>query len=807
MAELPSGKVTLLFSDIEGSTKLLDELGPERYREVLAEHRRVLREAFERHGGYEVDYEGDAFFVAFADPQHAVGAAREAQAALSGGPVKTRMGVHTGQPLLDPPKYVGRDVHLAARVMSAGHGGQTLLSRATRDLVESVDLRDLGEHRLKDFAEPVWLFQLGEHQFPPLKTISNTNLPRPASSFVGRKAEVAALRSLLVGGARLVTLTGAGGSGKTRLAIEAAGELVHHFRNGVFWVGLATIRDEALVLPTVGRTIGAKDGLAEHISEKELLLLLDNLEQVVAVAPALASLVEACPNLKLLITSRELLRVRGEVEYGVLPLADPEAVELFCARAQLPTTAAVEELCQRLDNMPLALELAAARTKALTPEQILERLGDRLDLLKGGRDAEPRQATLRATIAWSHDLLMPAEQQLFRRLGVFTGGCTLDAATAVADADLDTLQSLVEKSLVRHTDQRFWMLETIREYAIERLTVSSEEEQVHRRYATFFLALAESANLCVERMDLGERHELVLPEADNLRAALRWALAHGEIELAGSITVALEQFWVTKNPGEGARWTSELLERSAQMSPLLRARLLRVHGGMHYIVGEFEEGMRWHSEALDEFRRLGDDAATGHMLLREAIESQRSGDPARARALCEEGLSLDKSRSGQAQALNTLASVAFDEGQTQEALDRLDEAARLAGEVGNGWLQSHSLLARAEYAMILGRPDVARPACREGLAIGRAIGDRQWTHWGVTLAAWIAAEKGQLAEAGRLWGALEAEAEREPIGQWEGERDTWVERIVRAAPEFEQASQEGRRLEHADAMDIALSLA
>src|SRR5205823_4933544 len=235
------------------------------------------------------------------------------------------------------------------------------------------DVRDLGEHRLKDIPEPVWIFQLGDGAFPPLKTIANTNLPRPASSFVGREREVAEVVALLRG-SRLVTLTGPGGSGKTRLSIEAAAELVPEFRNGVFWVGLATLRGAELVVPTVAQTIGAQNGLAEHIGEKEVLLLLDNLEQVVAVAPELSALVEACPNLTLLVTSRELLRVRGEVEYEVLPLADPDAVELFCSRAQLGAELAVEELCRRLDNMPLALELAAARTKALSPEQILERL-------------------------------------------------------------------------------------------------------------------------------------------------------------------------------------------------------------------------------------------------------------------------------------------------------------------------------------------------------------------------------------------------------------------------------------------------
>jgi adenylate/guanylate cyclase family protein len=275
--DLPRGTVTLLFTDVEGSTKLLHELGAERYAEVLAEHRRVLREAFAAHGGFEVDTQGDAFFVAFPTAPEAVGAAQAAQEALASGPIRVRMGIHTGTAHLSGEGYVGADVHLGARLAAVGHGGQVLLSKATREIVDH-QASDLGEHRLKDFAEPVWLFQLGAERFPPLKTISNTNLPRPVSSFVGREDEVAEVVRLLREGGRLVNLTGPGGSGKTRLAIEAAAELVPEFRNGVFWVGLAPLRDPVLVIDTIAQTLGAKDGLAEHIGERELLLLIDNLD-------------------------------------------------------------------------------------------------------------------------------------------------------------------------------------------------------------------------------------------------------------------------------------------------------------------------------------------------------------------------------------------------------------------------------------------------------------------------------------------------------------------------------------------------
>ena len=281
----PRGTVTLVFTDIEGSTRLLEELGQEGYREALAEHRRVVRAAFGERDGYEVDYEGDAFFYAFASAQAAVDAVAEAMGGLDGGPIRIRVGVHTGEPGLDPPKYVGTDVHLAARVMSAGHGGQVLLSRATRELLDGVEVRALGEHRLKDFAEPLSIFQLGSGSFPPLKTISNTNLPRPASSLVGREREVTDVASLIRDGTRLVTLTGPGGSGKTRVAIEAATELLGEFKAGVFWVGVAALRDPALVVETIAQTLGAEGELAAAINERELLLVVDNLEQVVEAAP------------------------------------------------------------------------------------------------------------------------------------------------------------------------------------------------------------------------------------------------------------------------------------------------------------------------------------------------------------------------------------------------------------------------------------------------------------------------------------------------------------------------------------------
>ncbi len=516
--ELPSGTVTFLFTDVEDSTKLLRELGAERYAEALAEHRRVIREACGAEDGVEVDTQGDAFFFAFPTAPGALTAASAFTDALAAGPIQVRVGLHTGEPLLTAEGYIGDDVHFGARVASASHGGQVVVSAATARLVE-LPLTSLGEHRLKDISEAVAIYQLGDGSFPPLKTISNTNLPRPASSFVGRDEELQDVISRIEAGARLLTLTGPGGTGKTRLAIEAASTLVPEYKAGVFWVGLATLRDPALVTETISQALGAKDGLAGHIADREMLLLVDNLEQVIEAAAELSSLLSACPNLTLLVTSRELLRIQGEVEYPVPPLAEPEALSLFCERSRLGPSKEIAELCARLDSLPLAVELAAARATVLSPAQILERLSQRLDLLKGGRDADPRQQTLRATIEWSYELLSPAGKQLFARLAVFAGGCTLAAAEEVCDADLDTLQSLVEKSLVRFTNERYWMLETVLEYAREVLAASNELARLCRRHADHVMEFAARARIGLKEGDRGSIGDFQ-NELDNIRAAL-----------------------------------------------------------------------------------------------------------------------------------------------------------------------------------------------------------------------------------------------------------------------------------------------
>jgi predicted ATPase/class 3 adenylate cyclase len=630
--ELPDGTVTFLFTDIEGSTMLLHELGADAYAASLAEHRRIVRDACVAEGGVEVDTQGDAFFFAFASAPGAVSAAQAMTEELAGGPIHLRIGLHTGTPLVTDEGYVGDDVHFAARVAASGHGGQVVLSRVTRDLVEALPLTDLGEHRLKDIEGPVSIFQLGEESFPPLKTISNTNLPHATSTFVGRERELGEVLDAIQS-ARLLTLTGPGGSGKTRLALEAATTLVPSFKAGVFWVGLSSLRDPALVAETIAQTLGAKEGLAEHIAERELLLLLDNFEQVVDAAPELAQLLERCPNLQLLVTSREVLRVAGEVDYPVPPLAESDAVELFCERSRLEPDAAVAELCRSLDDLPLALELAAARTSVLSPAQILDRLGQRLDLLKGGRGAETRQQTLRATIEWSHELLDEHEQRLFARLAVFRGGCTLDMAEEVAQADLDVLQSLVDKNLVRHTGERFWMLETIRSLARERLAASVEGVDLRRRHAAAMLRLFDAG---YKALGDGQEHAPVyarlLVEHDNLRVALEWSYDSGEDAL---IPLARHLTWFFAPRGHGPEaqiWLERALERRATAPPPARMRLLASASTRLAGIGDYRRSDALIAEWLQLAREAGDEQEVLGAMNSAALNAAEQGDLDRARS-------------------------------------------------------------------------------------------------------------------------------------------------------------------------------
>jgi predicted ATPase len=769
--DLPFGTVTFLFTDVEGSTKLLHDLGAAAYAEALAEHRALLRQAFSAHEGVEVDTQGDAFFVAFQTAADAAAAAREALAALASGPIRVRVGIQTGTAHLTEGRYVGEDVHKGARIAAAGHGGQVLLSQTTRELVGD-EVTDLGEHRLKDFAEPVSIFQLGSERFPPLKTISNTNLPRPASSFVGRERELGEVTSLLEDGARLLTLTGPGGSGKTRLALEAAAELVPQFKAGVFWVPLAPLREPALVTETIAQTLGAKDGLGDHIGERELLLLLDNLEQVVEVAPELAVLVEACPNLCLLVTSRERLRVRGEVEYPVLPLAEPEAVELFCARAPLQPDELVAELCRRLDNLPLAVELAAARTSVLSPAQILERLSQRLDLLKGGRDAEARQQTLRAAIEWSYDLLSPEEQRLFRRLSVFAGGCILEAAEQVAEADLDTLQSLVDKSLLRRAEERFWMLETIREFALERLKASTEADDVASRHAARVLALGRGDSAGAHRGSGLMWTDSHVSDLANLRAAIAWCFSAGDRQRCLELALTAGSF--RPSALEWYAWLERALAGGGDLPPRLRAEASATAGHLAQEVLKDSDAATAHFDASAQlFAAIGDDVALANVLTGSGHALLAQGKLDEAQATYEHSMETFRkagSARGVYYALHQLGEVELARGNFSKAADLLEESARLARDAGDDQNLITTVHGLGDTRLEQGYLVQARAAYTEGLAVSRNVGSSLGiAHCAAGLAA-VAAEIGETERSGRMWACVETVTATSDISLWEADR-------------------------------------
>ncbi len=809
-ADLPAGTVTFLFTDVEGSTQLLHALGPEGYADALAEHRRILRDAFSRRGGVEVDTQGDAFFVAFPTSRGAVQAADQMVSGLEPTAVRVRIGIHTGTPHLTDEGYVGADVNKGARIAAAGHGGQVLLSKET-NLTLELDTTDLGEHRLKDFAQPVWIFQLGSKRFPPLKTISNTNLPHPASSFVGREQEVAEVKALLLNGARLVTLSGPGGTGKTRLSIETASELVSEFLNGVFWVGLATLTDPGLVMDTIAQTIGAKDGVAEHISERDMLLVLDNLEQVIDAAPQLSPLLAACPNLRLLVTSRELLRINGEVEFAVPPLAETEAIELFCSRSGHQADNTIAELCRRLDNLPLAVELAAARTNVLSPHKILDRLSKSLDLFKGGRDSDPRQATLRATIEWSHDLLSAEEKELFARLAVFRGGSTLEAAEEVADADIDTLQSVVDKSLVRHTDDRFWMLETIRTYSVEMLRRLPDVEALHARHAHHFLVLAEEAESHLREYSK-EWLDRIEEEHDNMRAALDHLQASGDTQSVLRLAGSISEFWdIRGHHAEAGRRLEDALVADDRPTSA-RAKALNAASTCAMAAQDAELAERRAEEALSLHREAGDAWGTALSLFFLGDVAANRGDWDEGRRLFEasvltfrdvgdEHLGLWASRM-----LSWMYSELGDFARSGPLhIDNL----RLARKLGNTHLQAECLEALAFNEIREGQTRDAVPFLKEANLIWVDLGDTFRLGVSAVRFARVLAAEGLGTDAARCMASAELLLEEY------GATPPWVEKMKREAltaieaqedqSGVVEAGDEGRRM--APERVIALALA
>jgi predicted ATPase/class 3 adenylate cyclase len=765
MRSLPSGTVTFLFTDIEGSTKLLHELGAEEYSVVLAEHRRVLREAFAANQGVEVDTQGDAFFVAFPTAPGALEAAAQAIDGLAPGPIRVRIGIHTGTPHLSEEGYVGVDVHRAARIAACGHGGQVLVSASTAALAGTNGLRDLGEHRLKDLSAPERIYQLGGGDFPPLKSLHRTNLPIPSTPFLGRERELHDVDELVSrADVRLLTLTGPGGSGKTRLALQAAADASERYPDGVFWVPLAPLRDPELVLETAGQAVGARNGLAEHIGDTAMLLLFDNFEHVTEAAPNVAGILASCRRVDLLVTSREPLHISGEQEYPVPSLSPDEGVGFFTARARavkpdFEGDDAVAEICRRLDDLPLALELAAARVKALSPTQLLERLEQRLQLLTGGaRDTPERQRTLRATIDWSHELLADEEKFLFTRLAVFRGGCTLEAAGEVVDASLDALQSLVDKSLLRHSQERFWMLETIREYAAERLEAQGDGETVRQRHADYFLRLAEEAEPHLTGSQQAPWLERLEVEHDNFRLSLD-SLRHAgrgaeELRLVG----ALMRFWYLR--GHLREGSSRCEEALAAHDDQSRSRLKALFGAglLAHRLGDYQRSDALMQERLELARRLEDAEAVASSMIGIGMAAQLRRDYERAAAAYREAAEL--ARAGGfvwflGVATGNLGDLLTEQGNYAQARGCFEESLRLFRELGDERKVVEHTVSLGFLAAREGRSAEAETLLRQGLDYAGPLVDKELTIWCLGELAALAVTNGDAERAARLTGAIE----------------------------------------------------
>jgi predicted ATPase/class 3 adenylate cyclase len=885
--ELISGTVTILFTDIEGSTRLVERLG-DRYAEVLATHRRLLRAAFRALDGRTVDTSGDAHFVVFRRAGDALKAAVTAQRVLAqerwpeGVSVRVRMGLHTGQPTLVRGTYTGIDVHRAARLCAAAHGGQMLLSQATRDLVSQdlpadVTLRDLGEHHLKDLQRPERVFQLViadlPSAFPSLRSRDSrlNNLPVQTTPLIGRESELKAGQVLLLReDVRLLSVTGPPGAGKTRLGLQIAADLSSRFADGVCFVPLAPITDPQLLPSTIAHALGIQEGgdrpleivLEDYLREKHLLLVLDNFEQILAGARLVADLLTTAPGLKVLTTSRAPLRLRAEHELLVPPLALPDlglgssaaaleeypAVALFIDRAAAiqpgltlteADARAVAEICNRLDGLPLAIELAAARIKLLPPQAMLKRVGRWLPLLIGGpRDLPARQQALRGAIAWSYDLLDEADRRLFRRLSVFVGGCTLQAAERVCGPEetsvMDSLASLVEKNLVR-PDVRsgdelgIGMLETIREYGLEQLEAHGELSTLRDRHLDYFLALAEEADPAL----LGPHqvawcHRLE-SERGNIRAALEWALAASDQpagvtagltrapsrpEAGVRIADALEQFWMLRGHSR-EHWSrvSALIGQAPAGGPV-KASILVVAGYLAHCLREHDVAVGLADEGLALWRKIGDPRGMAVAMARRGVMAIWQGDHRQAEALLTEARALFRQTGGEAASgvehpiAAFLAQAVQEQGDYGRAEALYEESLTEAQARGDRHAAAYSLRHLARLCLRRGETTRASALIGRGVPPLMELRDRRCTPPTLEALAYALAQR-QPGDATRLFAA--AQAIRDQSGMrlmrteeqaQERERATLEMGLGQAA--FATAWSEGRAMTLEQALTYAL---
>jgi predicted ATPase/class 3 adenylate cyclase len=857
MRAAPEGTITLLFTDIEGSTRLLARTGA-RYAELLAVHRRLLRQAFDNHAGYEVDSAGDAFCVAFGSAKEAAAAATEGQQALAGYDwpdgerIWVRIGLHTGEPDLVGDAYVGLDVHHAARVMAAGHGGQVLLSQATRDLLgDAMPVQDLGEHRLKDLSRPQRLYQLQidglPSTFPALKTIENrpTNLPVQQTSLIGRERELADVTALLrQGDVRLLTLTGPGGTGKTRLALQSAAELLDEFPGGVYFVSLAPVSDADLVIPTIAQTLGLREQpgqspletLIDHLAGKPMLLVLDNLEQVLPAAPEIAALLTAGQDVRVLATSRAPLRVVGEKLFAVPPLSLPdlasgeelvslgrhEAVRLFVERAQAirrdfavtPLNGqTVAEICVRLDGLPLAIELAATRIAVLSPAAMLARLDRRLNLLtSGGRDVDERQRTLRATIAWSFDLLSDAEQTLFARLGVFVGGCRISAAEAVCDDGqqlgidmLEGLASLVEKSLLRQRDDpdgepRFWMLETIREYALEQLQARHEQEAVEESLARDVISLALQARREVRLAEASVWLARLEAEQHNIRFVLEWLIARDRGDDTARVIAGVWYFWLSQGLAREGIPIAKSAATLHYTMPLLRGETLVFAGELLSGQGRYAEAKPLKEQALAVFLEHGDPSEAAATLTDLGGIALAENDLAKARELHERSVTLREELgvpAGIAHALSGLADLELQAGRYDAARAASSRVVEIARATDARELLSGNLYTLAEVELRQGALSPALVLALEAVQVAGETENLFLIQATLDGLARVLAALGATDHASVLWGAAEAIRAEGGYVLWDQERheeSIAAARNAMDADEFDRKWEQGRRL-------------
>ncbi|MEA2633681.1 MAG: hypothetical protein QOH92_448 [Chloroflexota bacterium] len=817
MSTLPTGTVTFFFSDIEGSTRLIQRLG-DRYPDVLLTHHTVLREALAANGGHELRTEGDSFFIVFDSALQACAGAAAAQKALhahqwpEGGIVRVRIGIHTGEAALVGNEYVGLDVHRAARVASAGHGGQVLVSETTRALVDhalppGLTLKDLGLHRLKDLAKPERLFQLVvdglPEDFPPLKTLEATpnNLPTQLTSFIGRDDQVREARQLLEK-ARLLTLTGPGGTGKTRLSLQIAASVLDQFPDGVYFVPLSAIHDPELVPSAIAQalsisTTGSRrpiDGLIDYLSQKRTLLVLDNFEQVIAAAPVASQLLEGSAGLRVLVSSRAVLRVSGEQEFPVPPLGLPdlkalpglaalsqfEAVRLFIERAVAvkpdfratnENAPAIAGICERVDGLPLAIELAAARVKLFSPQALLSRLEKSLSALGSGtRDAPVRQQTLRGAILWSYDMLDAGDGRLMARVSVFARGGSLEQLETVCGPTedggrdvLDALDQLADQSLLRRLpdfeEPRFLMLQTIRDFASERLEESGEAHLVRDRHLEAFIALAQEAQPYLFGARRKEWLDRLEEDHDNFRAALDWAVSSGDGRRAMDLSAGVWRFWQMRGHlHEGRRRMDEVLAMpNSGEFPKERLAALEAAGGLAYWQGDMNVAQRFYDECIELTRQLGDDRALANALYNAAFPRVVNREAiADAKPMLEEALPLFRKtgdETGVARVLWGIGNALFFGKQFADARPVLEEAValnrKLDDQFGLGW-SIHTL---GLVTFNLGDFQRARQSWTEAIQLFAAAGDVPGIVLQLDNLSALARHDGDFERAARLWGA------------------------------------------------------